>query len=183
MFYKHPLSDIQSENIGDNTRIWQFCVVLEKAVIGNNCNLNCNVFIENDVKIGNHVTIKSGVQIWDGIEIEDFVFIGPNATFTNDLSPRSKHYPENFDRTLIKRGASIGANATILARVVIGNYSLIGAGSVLTKSTQNFSLWVGNPARHVGYVSKEGIRINLDLKDKAGNLYQLTNEGEPKLIV
>lgn len=179
----HPLSDVQSENIGEGTRVWQFCVVLRNAIIGKNCNINCNVFVENDVKIGNNVTIKSGVQIWDGVEIEDSVFIGPNATFTNDLSPRSKHYPENFDRTLVKSGASIGANATILAGLIIGNYSLIGAGSVLTKSTQNYSLWVGNPARHIGYVSKKGIRINLELKDKTGNQYKLTDEGEPELII
>lgn len=181
MYYIHPLSDVQSKNIGDNTRIWQFCVVLEKAIIGQNCNLNCNVFVDNEVKIGDHVTIKSGVQIWDGVEIEDNVFIGPNATFTNDLSPRSKHYPKIFVRTLIKKGASIGANATVLAGIEVGNYSLLGAGSVLTKPTQNFSLWVGNPARHVGYVLRNGTRLNLKLIDKDGKQYKMDDNGEPKI--
>src|SRR5690606_11750466 len=103
----HQLADVQSGNIGEGTTIWQFCVVLKHARIGKNCNINCQVFIENDVMIGDRVTIKPGVQIWDGITIEDDVFIGPNATFTNDLMPRSKHYPESFLRTIVKKGASI----------------------------------------------------------------------------
>lgn len=143
----HHLADVQSENIGKGTTVWQFCVILKDATIGENCNINCNVFIENDVKIGNNVTIKSGVQIWDGITLEDNVFIGPNATFTNDLLPRSKQYPKKFSRTLIKKGASVGANATILAGIIIGENALIGAGSVVTKDVPNNEIWIGNPAK------------------------------------
>lgn len=143
----HPLADVQTEKIGENTSVWQFCVVLPNAQIGDNCNINCQVFIENDVKIGNNVTIKPGVQIWDGLRIEDNVFIGPNVTFTNDRYPRSKQYPEEFQQTLIKKGASIGANTTILGGITIGENTLIGAGSVVTKDVPANELWVGNPAK------------------------------------
>ena len=143
----HHLADVQSKNIGKGTTIWQFCVILENASIGKNCNINCNVFIENDVKIGDNVTIKPGVQIWDGITIEDDVFIGPNVTFTNDLFPRSKKHPEKFEKTLIKKGASIGANATLLAGITIGENALIGAGSVVTKDIPANEIWMGNPAK------------------------------------
>lgn len=157
----HPTAEVQSKNIGEGTLIWQFCVVLKNASIGKNCNINCNVFIENDVIIGNNVTIKPGVQIWDGLRIEDDVFIGPNATFTNDLLPRSKQYPDKFIETHIRKGASIGANATILAGVKIGEYAMIGAGSVVTKNVPAFTLWYGNPAKHMGYVTKEGKGLSL----------------------
>ena len=143
----HSLADVQTNKIGKNTLIWQFCVVLPNAQIGDNCNINCQVFIENDVKIGNNVTIKPGVQIWDGLRIEDNVFIGPNVTFTNDRYPRSKQYPEEFQQTLIKKGASIGANTTILGGITIGENTLIGAGSVVTKDVPANELWVGNPAK------------------------------------
>lgn len=143
----HPLTDVQTENIGENTSVWQFCVILKEAVIGKNCNINCQVFIENDVKIGDNVTIKPGVQIWDGVTLEDNVFIGPNVTFTNDLMPRSKVYPEKFERTLIKKGASIGANATVIAGITIGENALIGAGSVVTKDIPANEIWIGNPAK------------------------------------
>lgn len=145
----HPLADVQSTNIGADTTVWQFCVILKEAVIGRNCNINCQVFIENDVVIGDQVTIKPGVQIWDGLRIEDNVFIGPNVTFTNDRYPRSKQYPEEFQQTRIKNGASIGANATVLGGVTIGESALIGAGSVVTKDVPANELWVGNPARKV----------------------------------
>jgi len=145
----HPLADVHTRHIGEGTTIWQFCVILERAKIGNTCNINCHVFIENDVVIGNNVTIKSGVQIWDGITIEDHVFIGPNATFTNDLNPRSKQYPEKFLRTIIKAGASIGANATILPGITIGENAMIGAGSVVLKDVPPNTVWVGNPAKQI----------------------------------
>lgn len=145
----HPLSDVQSNNIGQDTYIWQFTVVLENAIIGRNCNINCNVFIENDVIIGDNVTIKSGVQIWNGIEIDDNVFVGPNATFTNDICPRSKQYHKPILKTHIKRGASIGANATILPGITIGENAIIGAGSVVLKDVPDNTIWVGNPAREI----------------------------------
>jgi len=143
----HPLADVQSQNIGENTMIWQFCIVLKNAQIGTNCNINCNVFIENDVVIGNNVTIKPGVQIWDGITLEDSVFIGPNVTFTNDLFPRSKNTDYDIKKTLVQKRASIGANATILGGVTIGENALVGAGSVVTKNIPANEIWVGNPAK------------------------------------
>lgn len=145
----HKLADVQSNMIGENTSIWQFVVILKGAVIGRNCNVNCNVFIENDVIIGDNVTIKSGVQLWDGIIIEDNAFIGPNVTFTNDKYPKSKHYPEKFQKTIVRKGASLGANCTILGGVEIGENALIGAGSVVTKSIPAKQLWLGNPAEYI----------------------------------
>ena len=165
-YFIHELSDVQTKNIGEGTTIWQFVVILKNAKIGNNCNINASVFIENDVKIGNKTTIKSGVQIWDGITVEEDVFIGPNVTFTNDLFPRSKKHPTSFSKTIIMKGASIGANATILAGNVIGNYALIGAGSVVTKDVGDNELWVGNPAKKIGFVTDEGDVLDLQLISK-----------------
>ncbi|MEZ9198500.1 acyltransferase [Shewanella sp. 10N.286.54.B9] len=145
----HKLTDVQSINIGVNTNVWQFCVILPSAVIGSNCNICSHCLIENEVVIGDDVTIKSGVQVWDGITIEDKVFIGPNVTFTNDEKPRSKEYPDLFLKTYIKKGASIGANATILPGITIGEGSMVGAGSVVTKDVKSFSTVVGNPAKEI----------------------------------
>ena len=154
-FFIHPLSDVSSEKIGENTRIWQFSVILEQAIIGKNCNICAHTLIENDVIVGNNVTIKSGVFLWDGITIEDDVFIGPNATFTNDKKPKSKHYPDDFLSTLIEKGASIGANATILPGLKIGQYSLVGAGAVVTKDVAEISIVAGNPAKVIGQVQRD----------------------------
>ena len=170
---KHPLADIQSTNIGPGTNIWQFCVVLQGARIGADCNLCAHVLVENDVQIGDRVTIKSGVQLWDGVTVEDDVIIGPNVTFTNDLVPRSKQYPESFVRTVIRKGASIGANATIVAGHSIGSYALIGAGSVVTKDVPPHTVWYGNPAVQRGYVTKDGILLDMNKQDKNGNKYNL----------
>lgn len=150
----HPLSDVQTKDIGSGTRVWQFSVVLSKAVIGKNCNICAHTLIENEVVIGDDVTIKSGVYIWDGITLEDKVFIGPCVAFANDKFPRSKQYPDAFPRTLVKQGASIGANATILPGITIGCGSMIGAGAVVTKSVPDFALVVGNPARVVRFLEK-----------------------------
>ncbi len=128
----HDLSDVQSKNIGVGTNIWQFCVVLSCAIIGNNCNICSHCFIENDVIIGNNVTIKCGVQIWDGMRIADDVFIGPNVTFCNDRYPKSRSEDWKCEPVIIKKGAMIGANATILPGVIIGENVIIGAGSVVT---------------------------------------------------
>ena len=152
----HPLADVQTKHIGDNTQIWQFAVILGNAIIGKDCNINCHTFIENDVKIGDRVTVKSGIYVWDGITIADDVFLGPNVTFVNDKYPRSKLYPESFQKINIEKSVSIGANATILGGIQIGEYALIGAGSVVTKSVEAFSLIMGNPARVVGRVDKKG---------------------------
>ncbi len=144
---KHILSDVQSKNIGENTNIWQFCVVLPDAVIGNNCNICSHCFIENNVKIGNSVIIKCGVQIWDGTIIEDDVFIGPNVTFTNDKNPKSHSQNWKCAGVVVKKGASIGANATILPGVTIGQGAIVGAGAVVTKDVISETTVVGNPAR------------------------------------
>ena len=170
----HPLSDVQSENIGMGTSVWQYCIILKGAAIGENCNINCNVFIENDVLIGNNVTIKPGVQIWDGISIADNVMIGPNVTFTNDRIPVSKNKDFILERTIINKSVSIGANATILCGIEIGAKTFIGAGSVLTKSTPPYTLWYGNPAVHKGYITEESNLLTLDLIDKkTGQEYRL----------
>lgn len=150
----HPTAEVQTNEIGDNTLIWQYCVILKGAKIGANCNINFNVFIENDVEIGNNVTVKPGVQIWDGLRIEDHVFIGPNVTFINDKYPRSKHYPEQFAQTIIKEGASIGAGSVILCGLTIGKNSMIGAGSVVTKSIPDNELWYGNPAKFIKQIKE-----------------------------
>lgn len=169
----HPSADVQSLQIGENTSIWQFCVVLPHARIGTDCNVCAMVFIENDVIIGNYVTIKPGVQIWDGITIEDYVFIGPNVTFTNDLVPRSKMYPKEFGRTLLKKGCSIGANSTLITGITIGEYAFVGAGSVVTKNVPSYSVWYGNPARQKGFVTKDGVILDMNMKDKEGNIYPI----------
>lgn len=159
----HKSADVKSTRIGRNTEIWQFCVVMKNAVIGDNCNINAHVLIENDVIIGNRVTIKSGVQLWDGVRIKDNVFIGPNVTFTNDITPRSKQYPQSFLETNIQEGATIGANSTIIGGINIGSYSMIGAGSVVTKSVGDHELWYGNPARFQNYVCQCGKKCNSSL--------------------
>lgn len=149
----HSLSDCQAQ-IPESTKIWQFCVILPKAQIGENCNICAHVLVENDVIIGNNVTLKSGVQVWDGVQIEDNVFVGPNVTFTNDLFPRSKHYVECV-KTILKKGCSIGANSTLIAGITIGENAMIGAGSVVTKDIPANEVWFGNPARFVRKINKE----------------------------
>ena len=143
----HPLSDVKATNIGENTNIWQFCVVFPEARIGTGCNICAYVLIENEVVVGNDVTVKSGVQLWDGVTLEDNVFVGPNVTFTNDLLPRSKNPDWKLSKTVVKKGASIGANATIICGITIGEGAVIGAGSVVTKDVPAGEIWVGNPAK------------------------------------
>ncbi|MDC8011106.1 WxcM-like domain-containing protein [Tahibacter soli] len=151
-FFVHPLGCCESVAIGPRTRVWAFAHVLPGARIGADCNICDHVFVENDVVVGDRVTVKCGVQLWDGLRVEDDVFIGPNATFTNDRFPRSKEYPETFAQTHVGRGASIGANATILPGVSIGQYAMVGAGAVVTRSVPPHAIVVGNPARITGYV-------------------------------
>ncbi|GLW96929.1 WxcM-like domain-containing protein [Microtetraspora sp. NBRC 16547] len=151
--FVHPQALCESTDIGAGTRVWAFAHVLPGARIGAECNICDGVFVENDVVLGDRVTVKCGVQIWDGITIEDDVFIGPNATFTNDPFPRSKVNPERFVRTVVRSGASIGANSTILPGVEIGSGAMVGAGAVVTRSVPPNAVVVGNPARVKGYVA------------------------------
>jgi UDP-2-acetamido-3-amino-2,3-dideoxy-glucuronate N-acetyltransferase len=148
-FFQHPQALVETDRIGDGTRIWAFAHVLPGAVIGADCNICDHVFIENDVHVGNRVTIKCGVQLWDGVRLEDDVFVGPNATFTNDPWPRSKVYPRTFPKTLVCKGASIGANATLVPGVTIGEHAMIGAGAVVTHDVPPRVLVAGVPARVV----------------------------------
>ena len=170
----HPLSDCQNTNIPESTNIWQYCVVLPGAQIGENVNICSHCFIENDVKIGNNVTIKCGVQIWDGIELEDNVMIGSNVTFTNDMYPRSFNTEWRITETLVKKGASIGANATIRCGITIGEYGTVGSGSIVTKDVRPYALVVGNPAHQIGWVCRCGFKLDANGKcTECGEQYDL----------
>lgn len=146
-YFVHPLADCQTINIGSESKVWQFTVILPGARIGRNCNINSHCFIENDVCVGNNVTVKCGVYLWDGIVIEDDVFIGPNVTFTNDKMPRSKVYPEKFLRTHVMAGASIGAGAVLLPGLHIGKRAMVGAGAVVTRDVPDDGVVYGDAAR------------------------------------
>lgn len=152
MAYIHPLADVKEALVGEDTRIWQFVIILSGARIGKNCNICAHCFIESDVVIGDNVTIKSGVYLWNATRIENDVFVGPNATFTNDIMPRSKVYPESYMGITVKRGASIGANATLLPGITIGEYAVVGAGAVVTKDIPPYAIVAGNPAKLIRVV-------------------------------
>lgn len=168
----HNLSDVQSTNIGEGSKIWQFCVILKNAIIGRNCNICASCFIENGVCIGDNVTVKCGVYLWDGVIIEDNVQIGPNVTFTNDKYPRAKK-AFKLQRTVIKNNVSIGAGSVILGGITIGENALIAAGSVVTKDVPANSFWRGTKAIQKGFVTKEGIILDMQKKDKNGEIYIL----------
>ncbi|WP_445672748.1 acyltransferase [Pseudomonas inefficax] len=152
----HQLADVKSDAIGEGTRVWQFVVIMKGAQIGRNCNICAHTLIEGDVVLGDNVTVKSGVYLWDGTRIADDVFIGPNATFTNDAMPRSKAYPEQFNGITLERGASIGANATLLPGIVVGEYAMVGAGAVVTKDVPPYAVVVGNPAKVIRVIDRNG---------------------------
>ena len=151
-YFKHELAVVETAAVGKRTRIWAFTHVLPGAKIGADCNICDHTFIENDVIVGDRVTVKSGVQLWDGVSLEDDVLIGPNATFTNDRFPRSGHHDKGIAFTTVKLGASIGANATIMAGITIGDHALVGAGAVVTRNVPPWAIVTGNPARITGYV-------------------------------
>ena len=145
----HPSSDVQSNDIGEGTRVWQYVVILPGAKIGRNCNICSHCFIENDVVIGDNVTVKPMVAICDGVTIEDGVFIGPHVSFTNDRHPKSGNRGFKLERTTVKKGATIGAGSMVMAGVTIGDGAMVGAGSVVTKDVPPGAMVVGNPAREI----------------------------------
>ena len=174
----HPSAIIDKEAvIGDNTSIWQNCIIQGKAIIGNNCKIGANVYIEDNVNIGNGVKIKNNIAIYSGVICEDDVFLGPNCVFTNVINPRSFiERKTEFKSTLIKKGATIGANATIICGHVIGKYAMVGAGAVVTKDVPDFALVVGNPARIIGTVCVCGVKLDKDLFcKKCGRKYKKIN--------
>ena len=165
-FYVHDTTVIDDNvSIGDNTKIWHFSHIQSGAVIGENCSLGQNVNVANNVKIGNSVKIQNNVSVYEGVELEDYVFCGPSMVFTNILLPRCE-FPQRgsefYDKTLVKKSASIGANATIVCGNTIGQYAMIGAGAVVTKDVPDFALILGNPGKIVGWVDKKGNRLEFD---------------------
>lgn len=155
--YIHPQALVETASVGEGTRIWAFAHVLPGARIGSDCNICDGVFIENDVIIGDRVTVKCGVQLWDGVRLEDDVMVGPNATFTNDKFPRSKDYSTPFQQTVVERGASIGANATLLPGITVRQEAMVGAGAVVTRDVPPRAIVQGNPARITGYVKAPAV--------------------------
>ncbi len=158
--YIHPQALCESSAVGEGTRIWAFAHILPGARLGRDCNICDGVFVENDVIVGDRVTVKCGVQLWDGVRLEDDVFVGPNATFSNDRFPRSRQRPESFAQTWVRRGASIGANATLLPGITIGAGAMIGAGAVVLRSVPANAIVVGNPARIVGYTQTTSVELD-----------------------
>lgn len=183
-FFVHPNAIVESDKIGSKTRVWAFAHILKGASVGQDCNICDYVFIESGVKIGDRVTIKNGISIWEGLTIEDDVFLGPNCVFTNDMFPRSKAHKAEYEKTLIKKGTSIGANATILCGITLGKYSLIGAGAVVTKDIPDFACVIGNPAKLLYWISKTGEKLefkNSAAVDSSGNKYKIITDPEKKV--
>jgi acetyltransferase-like isoleucine patch superfamily enzyme len=174
-FFKHEQALVHPQaQIGEGTRVWAFVNIQQGAVIGERCNICDGCYIEGGAVIGNHVTIKNGVEIFDGVSIEDDVFLGAHVTFINDLYPRSNRQDSwTMEKTLVKKGATIGANATILGGVTIGEYALVGAGTVVTKSVPAYNIVVGNPARLCGYACRCGRKLDDDLKCVCGLIYNI----------
>lgn len=179
-FFIHESSFVDDDVIiGEGTKIWHFCHIQSGAVIGKNCTLGQNVNISENVKIGNGVKIQNNVSVYSGVELEDYVFCGPSCVFTNDLTPRAK-YPKDkskYSKTLVKTGASIGANATILCNHTIGKWALIGAGAVIVSDVPNHAVMTGVPAQITGWICECGKRLEDDLKCSCGRCYKKTDDG------
>jgi acetyltransferase-like isoleucine patch superfamily enzyme len=175
----HPRALCETSAVGPRTRIWAFAHVLDGASIGSDCNICDHAFIEGRVRVGDRVTVKNGVQVFDGVVVEDDVFLGPNCIFTNDLTPRAavKKSAEGLSSTLVQRGATIGANATIVCGVTIGAHAFVGAGAVVTRSIPRHALVVGNPARQRGWMCRCGSRLNSELRCGCGAVYREERDG------
>jgi len=173
--YVHPTALCESERVGDGTRVWAFAHVLPGAIIGRNCNLCDHTFVDTGAVVGNSVTVKNGIAIWDKVVIEDNVFLGPNVAFTNDMRPRAalKKDPSEFLATLVERGATVGANATIICGVRIGRSAFVAAGATVTKDVPSHALVMGTPARRMGWVCECGQTLPGDLACECGRRYQL----------
>lgn len=178
-YYKHPLALVESEQIGDATRVWAFAHVMSGARIGAHCNIGDHVFVESNVILGNNVTVKNGVAIWDGVEAEDDVFIGPNAVFTNDKNPRAaiKKGHDQYVPTRLRQGTSLGANVTVVCGVTMGRYSFAGAGAVVCHDVPDYAIVVGNPAHVIGYMCECGERLNESLTCACGRRYRRSGAG------
>ncbi len=184
----HPSAIIdEGAQIGAGTRIWHFCHVMPTAIIGSNCILGQNVYVDNHAIIGNGVKIQNNVSVYHGVVLEDDVFVGPSAVFTNVINPRSFiERKTEFKNIVVKKGATIGANATIVCGLTIGEYALVGAGAVVTKDVQPYALVIGNPARQLGWVSEQAYRLVFDEQGGAvcegdGSLYQLQGDAVAKI--
>jgi UDP-2-acetamido-3-amino-2,3-dideoxy-glucuronate N-acetyltransferase len=177
--FVHPQGLCESDRVGSGTRIWAFAHVLPGAVIGSDCNICDHAFVEGGAVIGSGVTIKNAVLVWNKVTIEDEVFVGPNAIFTNDLRPRAaiKRGPEGWLPTLVRRGATIGANATVVCGVTIGAYAFVAAGAVVARDVAPHALVAGNPARFLGWVCTCGERLGETLACPCGHSWRLTGEG------
>lgn len=167
----HPSAIVENDSIGPRTRVYAFVHILAGAVIGADCNINDHCFIEGDVVLGDRVTVKCGNYLWDGLRVEDDVFLGPNVVYTNDMTPRSKRYPDAFEQIVIRRGASIGANSVLRGGITIGRYVLVGMGSVVTGDIPDHALVYGNPARAHGYVCRCGQTLQPE-KSGGADLYR-----------
>jgi UDP-2-acetamido-3-amino-2,3-dideoxy-glucuronate N-acetyltransferase len=181
-FYIHPSSVVdEGAKLGKGTKIWHFCHIMSTSILGENCNIGQNVFIANDVILGNNVKVQNNVSIYKGVKCENDVFLGPSMVFTNVMNPRSAVNRKNaYKETVVGKGCSIGANATIVCGNDLGKYSFIGAGAVVTKGVKDYALVVGNPAKQIGWVSEYGIRLNFENNlatcAESGQKYQLKDD-------